>query len=69
VIVVFTNGQRRFLVRLVDGFENGEKAKLTSPGFEILEGWELRMTVQYIGSSMKPLIWMEKDRIRGQGLC
>ena len=65
VIGTITNGQRRFLIRLVAEFENGEKAKLSSPGFEILEGGVIRMTVQYIGSSMKPIIWIEKELDHG----
>jgi hypothetical protein len=66
VIGTITNGPRRFLIRLVAEFENGEKAKLTAPGFDILENGNVVMSVQYIGPPMKaPVIWMDKDLDHG----
>ena len=60
VIGTITNGPQRFLIRLVAEFENGEKAKLTAPGFEILNDGNVVMAVQYIGPPMKaPVIWMD----------
>ena len=60
VIGTITNGPQRFLIRLVAEFENGEKAKLSAPGFEILQGGKVVMAVQYIGPPMKaPVIWMD----------
>jgi len=60
VIGTITNGPQRFLIRLVAEFENGEKAKLTVPGFEILRGGKVVMAVQYIGPPMKaPMIWLD----------
>jgi|GEM_PF-4411127 len=66
VIGAVTNGTRKLLIRLVAEMESGDAAKLTAPGFEVLENGKALMAVQYVGPTMKePIIWMQPDLSHG----
>lgn len=62
VIGVISNGSRKMNIRLVAEMESGEPAKLTAPGFEVIEDGKVLMAVQYVGPPMKePIIWIQPD--------
>lgn len=60
VIGEITNNERRFLVRLVAEFDNGEKAQFAPPGFVVTEDGSTLMAVQFLGYPERlPVIWID----------
>ena len=60
IVGTITNGERKFLVRLVAEFEDGEKAGFMPPGFEIRENENTLMAVQFNGDPARvPIVWID----------